>query len=116
MKSIFLSIWLMGAAITGIGLYGIAYEVEQMEKELASLERDISQERENIHVLEAEWAYLARPERIESLSGQFLPNMQILTAERIGGYDDIPYRPLPDVLDVLQSEELAAAAGAQVKP
>jgi cell division protein FtsL len=115
MKSIFISVWLLGAVITGMGLYGIAYEVEQMEKELAALEREISQEQEKVHVLEAEWAYLARPERVESLSGQFLPNMRVLTAERIGGYDDIPYRPLPDILDVLQSQELAAAAGAQVK-
>lgn len=116
MKGIFISIWLLGAVITGVGLYGIAYEVEQMEKDLTALERDIVQERENIHVLEAEWAYLARPERIERLSGQFLPNMRVLTPERIGKLDDIPYRPLPDVLDVLQSPELAATSGTQVKP
>lgn len=114
MRGIFITVWLLGAAITGMGLYGIAYEVEQMEKDLSALERDIVRERENIHVLEAEWAYLARPERIEDLSRQFLPNMQVLRADRIGSYDDIPYRPLPDVLDVLQSQELAEAAGAQV--
>jgi len=114
MKSIFMSIWLLGAAITGIGLYGIAYEVEQMEKELATLEREIIEERETIHVLEAEWTYLARPERVEDLSGQFLPRMQGLTAERIGEYDDLPFQPLPDVLDVLRLEKLAATADLQV--
>lgn len=114
MKSIMMSIWLLGAAITGIGLYGIAYEVEQMEKELAALEREIIEERETMHVLEAEWTYLARPERIEDLSRQFLPRMQSLTAERIGGYDDVPFRPLPDVLDVLRPEKPAATAGPRV--
>ncbi len=114
MKSLMMSIWLLGAAITGIGLYGIAYEVEQMEKELAALQREIAEERETTHVLEAEWTYLARPERIEELSGQFLPRMQGLTAERIGGYDDLPYQPLPDVLDVLQPEKLATPAAARV--
>ncbi len=114
MKSIMMSIWLLGAAITGIGLYGIAYEVEQMEKELAALEREIIEERETIHVLEAEWAYLARPERIEELSGQYLPRMQSLTAERIGAYEDVPYQPLPDVLDVLQLKKLATPASLQV--
>lgn len=114
MRSLMLTVWLLGAAITGIGLYGIAYEVEQMEKELAALEREIIEERETIHVLEAEWTYLARPERIEELSGQLLPQMQSLTAERIGSYDDIPFRPLPDVLDVLEAEKLAATSGAQV--
>ena len=114
MKSIIMSVWLLGAAITGIGLYGIAYEVEQMEKELAALEREIIGERKSIHVLEAEWAYLARPERIEELSGQYLPRMQSLTAERIGAYEDVPYQPLPDVLDVLRSENLAAPANLRV--
>ena len=114
MKSVMMSIWLLGAAITGMGLYGIAYEVEQMEKELAALEREIIEERKSIHVLEAEWTYLARPERIEDLSGQFLPRMQSLTAVRIGGYDALPFRPLPDVLDVLQPEKLAATADLQV--
>ncbi len=114
MKSIIMSVWLLGAAITGIGLYGIAYEVEQMEKELAALEREIIGERKSIHVLEAEWAYLARPERIEELSGQYLPRMQGLTAERIGAYEDLPYQPLPDVLDVLRSEKLATPANLRV--
>lgn len=115
MRSLMMTIWLMGALITGLGLYGIAYEVEQMERELAALEREIRQERNNIHVLEAEWTYLARPERIEKLSGQFLPNMQVLTAQRIGEYDDLPYRPLPNVMDVLQPEKLAPAPDAKVK-
>lgn len=114
MRSLMMSLWLLGAAITGMGLYGIAYEVEQMEKELSALKREIIEERESIHVLEAEWTYLARPERIEDLSGQFLPQLQSLTSERIGGFDDIPYRPLPDVLDVLEPEKLAATAGPQV--
>ncbi|MDH5410388.1 MAG: hypothetical protein OEY16_03285 [Alphaproteobacteria bacterium] len=114
MKSLFMTIWVLGAVITGIGLYGIAYEVEQMEKELAALERDIIKEQETIHVLKAEWTYLARPERIEDLSRQFLPRMQGLTAERIGDYGDLAYRPLPDILDVLQHEKLAKPANAQV--
>lgn len=114
MRSVMMSIWLLGAAITGIGLYGIAYEVEQMEMELAALEREIIEERETIHVLKAEWTYLARPERVEDLSGQFLPRLQGLTAERIGGYDDLPFQPLPDILDVLRPEKLAATSGSQV--
>ena len=114
MKSIIMSIWLLGAAITGTGLYGIAYEVEQMEKELSALEQEIVDERETIHVLEAEWAYLARPERIETLSGRYLPRMQSLTAERMGDFDDLPYQPLPDLLDVLKPEDLATPAAARV--
>ncbi len=114
MKSIIMSVWILGATITSIGLYGIAYEVEQMEKELTALEREIVEERDFTHVLEAEWAYLARPERIEELSGQYLPRMQSLTADRMGAFNDLPYLPLPDVLDVLKPEDLATPAAAKV--
>ena len=114
MKGMIVSVWLLGAAIACAGLYGIAYEVAQMDKELAALEREIIEEREAIHVLEAEWTYLARPERIEELSRQFLPRMQVLTGDRIGAYGDLPFRQLPDVLDVLQPEEPAIPASAVV--
>lgn len=115
MKGILASVWLLGAVITGVFLYGVAYEVERMDKELGSLQQNITDERENIHVLQAEWTYLARPERIENLSRQFLPRMQPLTADRIGTYDDIPFKPLPDILDVLGPENLSATTGIQVK-
>jgi hypothetical protein len=115
MKGILVAVWLLGAAITGVALYGIAYQVEGMDKELSALQRNITDEREKIHVLQADWTYLARPERIEDLSRQFLPRMQPLTAERIGTYDDIPFKPLPDILDVLGPEKLAATTGLQVK-
>jgi hypothetical protein len=85
-----------------------------MEKELTALEREIVEEREFTHVLEADWAYLARPERIEELSGQYLPRMQSLTADRMGIFNELPYQPLPDVLDVLKLEDLATPATAKV--
>lgn len=110
MKNLFIIAWLAGAVVAGVGLYGIAYEVEQMEKELTALEDAIRDEREAIHMLEAEWAYLARPERVEELSARFLPQLQPLTAKQVGDWKDIPYRSLPDVLDALPSGDPASPA------
>jgi hypothetical protein len=110
MKMLMLTAWLLGASITGAALYGIAYEVERMEAELAALELDISEERSAIHGLNAEWAYLARPARIEELSRNFLPGMQGLSASQIGTADGVPFESLPDVLDVLDPEDLATPA------
>ena len=110
MKALIMTIWLVGAGISGVALYGIAYEVERMDAELAALEENIREEREAVHGLRAEWAYLARPARIETLSRQYLPQMRNLSADRIGGAEDLPFEPLPDVLDVLKPEDLATPA------
>lgn len=110
MRALIITVWLIGAAVSGGALYGIAYEVERMDAELAALEDEIREEREATHGLRAEWAYLARPARIETLSQQHLPRMRNLAADRIGATEDVPYLPLPDVLDVLEPEDLATPA------
>ncbi len=114
MKILILTVWLVGASITGAALYGIAYEVERMESDLAALELEIRKERAATHDLRAEWVYLARPARIEELSQTYLPRMRRLSAGQIGTTDDIPYAPLPDVLDVLDPEDLAVPASTGV--
>lgn len=116
MKALMLAGWLIGAAIAGAALYGISYEVQQMEAELAALEREIARERESIHTLEAEWAYLARPERIAELSDRFLPGMRHLAADRIARIDDLPFETLGGVLDVLPPEHPATPASMPVPP
>jgi len=114
MRILILTVWLIGASITGAALYGIAYEVERMESELAALELDIREERAATHGLKAEWAYLARPARIEELSQRFLPRMRSLSASQIGTVEEIPYAQLPDALDVLNPEDLATPAATGV--
>lgn len=110
MRGLMLIGCLIGAAIAGASLYAIAFEVERMEAELAALERDIRRERESIHTMEAEWAYLARPDRIAELSDRYLPGMRRVSADRITRVDDLPFEPLGDALDVLPPEDLATPA------
>ena len=114
MKILIAMTWLIGASVAGAALYGIAYEVERMESEFAALELEIAEQRSAIHGLKAEWAYLARPARIEELSQRYLPGMHGLSAGQIGAIDSIPFEPLPDVLDVLAPEELATPATTRV--
>ncbi len=114
MRILIVTVWLLGASISGAALYAIAYEVERMEAELAALELEIRDEWTAVHGLKAEWAYLARPARIEELSRTYLPGMRNLTASQIGTADEIPYEPLPDVLDVLDPSDLATPAAAEV--
>ncbi len=115
MRTWILIAWAISAILTGVSLYRIAYEVEQMEIELAALQEDIVKSRERTHVLAAEWTYLARPSRIAELSATHLPEFKPVPANRIGRLDDIP-QTLPDILDIRPPEELAEPAAMRIEP
>ena len=65
-----LVIWLIVAGAVALGLYQVKYEVQRLEEELQQVRNDIRQDRVALHVLEAEWAYLNRPERLQRLASK----------------------------------------------
>ena len=52
--------------------YQIKYETAYYAEQLAKTRHQLDKERDNIGVLKAEWAHLARPERLQGLSDKFL--------------------------------------------
>ena len=79
-------------ALCGGGLYLVKTSVDSRYDELARLKREIQLEKKNTLVLEAEWAYLSRPDRIQTLSSGLLA-MQPITKDRILPLQAIPMRP-----------------------
>ena len=53
-------------------LYELKYETRLLEKESSRISREIERERQSIAILRAEWSYLTRPGRIETLADQLL--------------------------------------------
>lgn len=53
-------------------LYELKYETRLLEKESSRISREIETERQSIAILRAEWSYLTRPGRIETLAEQLL--------------------------------------------
>lgn len=53
-------------------LFTIKYKVQNLSKELRVLNAEIISEKQNIHVLKAEFTYLSNPKRIKSLSDAHL--------------------------------------------
>lgn len=53
-------------------LYELKYETRQLEKKASGIQREMNRERQSIAILRAEWSYLTRPERIETLADQLL--------------------------------------------
>lgn len=60
------------AIILSIAVFRITYQVDELEKELHSLNQDIIEEQETIHILRAEWSYLNDPERLRDLAERHL--------------------------------------------
>lgn len=56
----------------GFLLFHIKHQVVDAEVELAKLTRAIDAEEETLHVLEAEWAYLNEPKRLQALAEKYL--------------------------------------------
>lgn len=78
-------------AVVSFGLYQLSYEVQRLEEELIEMNRALSQERETIGVLQAEWSYLSRPEYLQN-KAQRLLEMHPATAKDIVGIDALPWR------------------------
>ena len=85
-------------AILGTTLYQVKIGIDAREASLLQLERKIRDTEREINVLEAEWAYLSRPERVLELSDRML-EMKPIDTDRILPIEAIPMRILPDFKD-----------------
>ena len=69
----FLNVMAIAALVgSAIYAYSIKYETIFHAEEIAKLHYDIKGTHDSIDMLRAEWAHLARPERIETLADKFL--------------------------------------------
>ena len=59
-------------AAVSYGLYQLSFQVEALQDRAATLDAQIVTDKDAISVLEAEWALLNNPRRLEQLSNRFL--------------------------------------------
>lgn len=60
------------ALIVGFALFKVKYEVVEVEQKLTQTCRQIKREKENIHILKAEWSHLNEPQRLQALAEKYL--------------------------------------------
>ena len=60
------------AVITGIALFVVKYQVQDLEGTLTHINRKISGHRQAVHVLKAEWSHLNEPNRLRYLTARYL--------------------------------------------
>jgi len=87
--------WLFLVSATGFAMFGVKYEVQALEDELTRTKRAVAAELHEIHVLDAEWAYLTQPETLEEMNRRHLSLAPIATTQLHATIDDIPIRPQP---------------------
>ena len=78
-------------AALGTTLYQIKTDIDERQAELRRLQTSIATTQRDIAVLEAEWAFLSRPDRVLALSGNLL-GMQPISRDRILPLEAIPMR------------------------
>lgn len=72
----------------GFALFKVKYEVIEVEHKLAQALQQIKREKENIHILKAEWSHLNEPQRLQKLAEKFLEIMPMKTEQIVAIRND----------------------------
>ncbi len=83
MKPSSIILWVIVIGAMSSGLFQLKYAVQEREDQFASLNRDLIASEEAVHVLNAEWSYLNRPDRIAKLAARHL-DLAPMAPEQIG--------------------------------
>ena len=60
------------AASTGLALFVVKYQVQDLEDTLTEINREIASNQQAVHVLKAEWSHLNEPNRLRMLAARHL--------------------------------------------
>ena len=85
-------LWLLIVIAVGYAMFQVKYEVMQQEETLAHLNTEIADSREQIRMVDAEWSYLTRPDRLRRLTSRYL-NLAPIAAAQIAELNTVPERP-----------------------
>jgi hypothetical protein len=87
--------WLIVVAATGFAMFAVKYQVQGLADQLARTVNQADDVERGIRVLDAEWAYLNRPDALAQKNQRFLSLAPIATKQLRSDVADIPMRPPP---------------------
>lgn len=87
--------WLIAVSTAGFAMFAVKYEVQSLADQLARTVKQADGTERDIRVLDAEWAYLNRPDVLAQLNQQLLSLTPIATKQLRTSLADIPMRPAP---------------------
>lgn len=94
-------------AVCATWAYRVNYQTQEALNRVSDLRGEIAREREAIGVLNAEWAYLNRPDRLRALVAANAGALGLteLTPEQFGEVAMVPFPPDPSAPDPLARPE-----------
>jgi hypothetical protein len=104
-------VWFCLVVAVGYAMFQVKYEVMQQEQTLAGINKQITVDREQIRVLDAEWTYLTRPARLQQLSDRFL-HLQGMSSAQIIDLSAVPTRDNASTPLIADVPAVAAASPA----
>jgi hypothetical protein len=109
--------WLVMVSTTGFAMFAVKYEVQALADQLAQTTEQAGDAEREIRVLDAEWAYLNRPDALAQMNQRYLSLAPIATKQLRSSVADLPMRPLPPpppapIVTVAADGATAAAAAA----
>jgi cell division protein FtsL len=81
MHKLFNACLVLAVLVSAFLLYSLEHSTRGYERQIAKLKSGISEERESIKVLGAEWSSLTRPDRLQKLAQENL-KLQTVTASQ----------------------------------
>lgn len=81
----------VAASALSLGVYAMKYEVERLDLLHTALQRQLAQQEETLAVLEAEWSFLNRPQRLQELATRHL-ELKPVAVRQIGVIEALPLR------------------------
>ncbi len=102
--------------LTAVSVIGLAfwayhenYRTQEALNKTEDLQRQIGLARERLSVLNAEWAYLNRPDRLRELADLNFERLALLplAAEQFGRIDQVSY-PVEKALDLSDSVDVSS--------
>ncbi len=89
-KTAITALWFTLTCFVIFGSFILKNQVHDLEHELARINRTITSDMQNIHILKAEWGRLNTPERLRKLAGEHT-SLNKLKAEQIINYSALPF-------------------------
>jgi hypothetical protein len=106
-------IWLAIFVVSAFMVYKVKYQVQGLKTQIAQTSRELENEKEALHVLGAEWAYLNRPDRLAALAAKYLAASDLM----VNQVADIEAIPFPNQMQAeAENETLTPASMKMRKP
>ncbi len=104
MHKLFNALLVVAVLISGFMLYSLEHATRGLEREIAGLRGQISDSKENIKLLSAEWSSLTRPDRIQRLAEQHL-QLETIKAQQLVGLGELGQRVPPEPIIKLEAQD-----------